>query len=269
MQAHLVEEFETTLPSPAIGEITATVDRRNLALEKLNAGIDLIFEAIELAPEHSFNTQLRRISWYGEECSNRDRESLRRDLDRRSWHHLIEKTKLGAVMNNKQLEELRKDVDISAPVLTEELAMTTFMDFYATKENVFRKGLVDVFKSLSGNYKSHSAFKVKNRIILSDCFSGGGWKSFSGRRDIFTDLWRYLALLDGIDTTVIPYSEQPADAMTKLWLSTENELTFDQFRVRVFNNGNVHIWLDLRPDLLVQVNTLIAEHYASTIPDDR
>src|SRR3546814_7039127 len=40
----------------------------------------------------------------------------------------------------------------------------------------------------------------------------------------------------------------------------------DYFRVRVFKNGNLHIWFE-RDDLLQSVNLLLAEYYGEAIGD--
>src|SRR3546814_7678385 len=40
----------------------------------------------------------------------------------------------------------------------------------------------------------------------------------------------------------------------------------DYFRVRIFWNGNLHLWFE-RKDLLVEVNKLLAEYYGEVIGD--
>lgn len=40
----------------------------------------------------------------------------------------------------------------------------------------------------------------------------------------------------------------------------------DYFRVRIFKNGNLHIWFE-RDDLLQSVNLLLAEYYGEAIGD--
>src|SRR3546814_7969254 len=40
----------------------------------------------------------------------------------------------------------------------------------------------------------------------------------------------------------------------------------DYFRVRIFGNGNLHLWFE-RKDLLVEVNKLLAEYYGEVIGD--
>src|SRR3546814_14510544 len=40
----------------------------------------------------------------------------------------------------------------------------------------------------------------------------------------------------------------------------------DYFHVRIFGNGNLHLWFE-RKDLLVEVNKLLAEYYGEVIGD--
>ncbi len=141
------------LPGPAIGEIVAMIDRRDKAKELMEQAIDLIAQAQRIAPQYAYESALgNSVSWYSD-CTDKNKSILRRALDRKCWTTLLSRTKLGSVMNAKQLEKVRKDIEQHAPELTHNRAMTTFMDMYVSKEEPFRSGFVDVFKSLSGNFK--------------------------------------------------------------------------------------------------------------------
>ncbi len=254
------------LPGPAIGEIVAMIDRRDKAKELMEQAIDLIAQAQRIAPQYAYESALgNSVSWYSD-CTDKNKSILRRALDRKCWTTLLSRTKLGSVMNAKQLEKVRKDIEQHAPELTHNRAMTTFMDMYVSKEETFRSGLVDVFKSLSGNFKSHDAFKIQKRLILTGALGAYGWSSFSTGRDRFNDLWHYMSLLDGQDPTQVPYDEQPANIIDKKSCCGVMEFEFEQFRIKTYLNGNVHVWMDIRPDLISKVNKLIAEHYGSTLP---
>lgn len=254
------------LPGPAIGEIVRMIERRDKAKALMEQAIDVIAQAQRIAPQYAYESALSNsVSWYSDNI-DKNKAVLRRALDRKCWASLLARTKLGSVMNAKQLEKVREDIEEHAPELTHNRAMTTFMDMYVSKEEIFRSGLVDVFKSLSGNFKSHDAFKIQRRLILMGALSTYGWSSHSVGRDRLNDLWHYMSLLDGHDPTQVPYDEQPASIIEKGSCNGVMEFEFDYFRIKTYLNGNVHIWLDKRPDLISEVNKLIAEHYGSTLP---
>jgi hypothetical protein len=189
-----VKEGIQNLPSPAIGCIASMVERRDRAKALIDQALDLIAAAKAIAPQFSFESSLgNKVSWYNDNLDS-NKEILRKELDRRCWHSLLENTKFGAVLNSEQLDKIRNDIAHLAPELTLNRAMTTFMDLYMSREDTFRAGLVDVFSKLSGHYKSHDSFKVQKRIILNGALSAYGWASFSYHRDRFNDLWHYLSL---------------------------------------------------------------------------
>ena len=256
----------SNLPGPAIGAITAMLDRREKALALINQAMDLIAEAQVVAPDYALQSTLRgKMRWYPCDLAN-DKEGLRKALDRGCWEHLLEQTKLGAVLNHAQLQAVRKDIALLAPELTRDRVMSTFMDFYVTKEDTFRQGLIDVFRALSGNFKSHDAFKIGDRLILAGALSSYGWAAFGRHKDRLNDLWRYLCLLDDIDPTEVAYEDLPSTVIGQHHRGEKAEYEFDQFRVKTHMNGNIHIWLDKRPDLVEKVNNLIAEYYGEVLP---
>ncbi len=48
----------------------------------------------------------------------------------------------------------------------------------------------------------------------------------------------------------------------------QTEIETEYFRVRIFKNGNAHIWFQ-RDDLLEKVNQLLGEYYGAPIPEER
>lgn len=258
---------QKNLPSVAVGCIAQMVEQRDAALALMYQALDLIVEAKAIAPQHAFDSALGNdVSWYGMDAK-RNKKIVRVALDKRCWRSLLDHTKFGAVLNSEQLGVIRRDIEELAPELTLNRAMTTFFDLYNDREAAFRAGLIEVFRRLCGMYKSHDHFKVQNRIIFAAALSPyGGWQS-CGQRDRFNDLWHYLSLLDGINPADVPHDEQPDSiiaAGTRLGLDGYD---FPYFRVVSFKNGNIHVWLNKRPDLIGKVNALIAEHYGKALPD--
>ncbi|WP_226668987.1 DUF4942 domain-containing protein [Microbulbifer aggregans] len=261
------------LPSPSLGFIDRTCRHRDQALALLESGMRDIWKAIELSPDRCLSEALRqRVSWYSlrepeRECG-RSIETLRVALDQGCWKELLQRSKLGLVMNARQLDQVRDEIAKSTQECTREVAMATFMDLVDRRYETFREGLVEVFKTLSRNYRSHSVFRVNKRIILDNALWGIGWNCYR-QRDRFHDLWSYCCLLDGVDPTGFNPDETPAAQLTHHLKRGQREYVFEYFRVKTYENGNLHIWMDQRPDLLERINALIAEHYGTTLPQEK
>ena len=258
---------QQNIPGPAIGAITSMVERRDRALKLVLEAIGMIDDAMKIAPDFAFQSSLRSFSWYNDHGFERDKEKVRKNLDIKCWNELLETTKLGAAMNSEQLEGIRKQIGKESPALTAELAQCTFMELFVKRKDTFRKGLVDVFEGLHGRFRSHSPFKVDKRIILAECLSDNGWAAFGHHRDRFDDLWNYASLLDGVDPTDVKYSDRPSSIVASKRQSGIHDIEFDQFRVKAFKNGNLHIYL--REDLIEKINATIAEYYGENLADDR
>lgn len=252
--------------SPPTGEIDRIIENRDQGLAKLQQGLLLIQEAKRFLPALTLETYLANdAGWYSDDIM-RSFPKARKRIDAQVWMLLLEKTKLGAVMNNDQLGRIKSEIKERAPEVTRELVLTTFMDLYETRYESFKKGLVLAFQQLLGKYKSHSAFKLKKRVILTDAIGIIGWQSFSGKKHLFDDMWRYCCLMDGTDPTSIEYDHIPSNILNKHQGAGEYE--FDHFRVVIYKNGNIHIWFDNHMAIVEKINAVIAEYYEGQLPDD-
>lgn len=248
-----------TLPGPPIGEITRMVERRNRGLTLMEQAIDLIVEAQRLLPQYTLESELsNRFISALPEYPSRVKTSIKTAIDKKCWQELLDKSKLGVVMTASQESDVRELLNKDVPELTHDVALGTFSALFERRGDTFKQGFVELFKSLSGNYKSNDAFKIGSRLIIS-C---------SSKRH-FVDMAKYLMLLDGEDPTTIPYELRPENAVRDAVNRGQSEISFPWFDVRVFKCGNWHVWLKKRPDLTDKVNEIIAEYYGETVPDRR
>lgn len=249
-----------TLPGPPVGEITRMVERRNRGLALVEQAIELIVEAQQTLPEYALESVLSNQRWgYSlPQYKARVAKDFKTAIDKRCWRELLDKSKLGVVMTAAQDEAVRKRIEEDAPELTNELALGTFAVLFERRGETFSEGLVDVFKSLSGNYKSNDAFKIGPRLILSP-----------HGKSMFADMAKYLMLLDGEDPTTHGYDQRPENIVAAAINAGQGEVSFPWFDVKMYAKGTWHVWLKKRPDLIRKVNDLIARHYGETIPGSR
>lgn len=251
------------LPSPPLDEIEKAVNIRAAAGQKIEQALDLIREAIEIAPQYTFETFLRNhVLWYDSDFEKYKKKAYR-VLDKRLWRHLLDKSKLGAVINAEQLAKIENDIEQNPAPLTAEVARATFMELFSRREESFKEGLVNVLRSLSGNYRSHDPFKVKKRLILNRAMYNGYLRyDYSGR--LFDDFTRYIYLLQGVDPTAIAHKDLPRNVINDNRHRGQDDFDFGPYRVKTFGNGNLHIWIE-DEELLNKINKTIADYYKNTL----
>ncbi|NTA27370.1 DUF4942 domain-containing protein [Allorhizobium ampelinum] len=146
--------------------------------------------------------------------------------------------------------------------------------------------MANAFSKLDRRFRSHNGFKVGGRIILTRCFTEyGSWNYARDERATLIDIERTFSLLDGkLSEIKKGEAEALADkkAKVKAHFTTtigeidaarygqsgarQSEIETEYFKVRIFKNGNAHLWFT-RKDLVEKVNRLLAEYYGEVIGD--
>ncbi|EKS6645437.1 DUF4942 domain-containing protein [Enterobacter hormaechei] len=196
-------------------------------------------------------------------------KDITRNFDRGIWRDLMKKSGMLSLMDAAVREQwynsLEKD-DI--PALSEENILNTFEQLHLNKGEVFERGVINVFKGLSWNYKSNSPCKFGAKIIVPGLVKHDrlgfdlNWGWLRGR---LADLERMLMLLDGK-----PVPDNRADVTRRLGdhihenrHSTRYE--DEMFAIKYFQKGTAHISFK-RPELLDKMNDIVAKHFPSMLP---
>ncbi|HGY4720948.1 TPA: DUF4942 domain-containing protein [Citrobacter amalonaticus] len=189
-------------------------------------------------------------------------KAITRNLDRGIWRDLMKKSGMLSIMDAQARDEwynsLEKD-DI--PAISEENIINTFKQLHLKKYEVFERGVINVFKGLSWDYKSNSPCKFGKKIIVNGlvkCDRWGFGLNWGWQRDRLADLERML--LDGK-----PIPDNRADVTRRLGDHIHenrhsNRYEDEMFAIKYFQKGTAHITLK-RPDLVDQLNDIIAKHY--------
>jgi hypothetical protein len=141
------------------------------------------------------------------------------------------------------------------PEITEQNIQDTLAGLQLQRGRIFRRGLVNLFRSLSGTWarrhKSNSPFKIGRRVVLTRAVTS--W--YVSRRSEFSDLDRIFHILDRK-----PPPDHLGDLGTLIGQAKRDVTMLETpyFRVRWFANGNAHVYF-LRDDLVTLANKLIAE----------
>ncbi|EFH3552826.1 DUF4942 domain-containing protein [Escherichia coli] len=191
-------------------------------------------------------------------------KAITRNLDRGIWRDLMKKSGMLAIMDAQARDQwynsLEKD-DI--PAVSEANILSTFEQLHLNKGEVFERGVINVFKGLSWNYKTNSPCKFGGKIIVSGLVKYDRWGfglNWGWQRDRLADLERMLVLLDGK-----PVPDNRADVTRRLGdhiheNQHSNRYEDEMFTIKYFQKGTAHITFK-RPELVDKLNHIIARHY--------
>ncbi|EPE4835596.1 DUF4942 domain-containing protein [Yersinia enterocolitica] len=189
---------------------------------------------------------------------------ITRNLDRDIWRDLMKRSGMLAIMDAQARDQWYRNLEgDTIPAISEESIYSTFEQLHRDKGEVFERGVINVFKSLSWDYKSNHPCKFGKKVIVNGLVSYNQWGftlNHSYRRDQLADLERMLFLLDGK-----PIPDNRGDVTTRLMEHIRDnplkEVYEDEFfSIRYFQKGTAHITFK-RSDLTEKMNDIVAKHY--------
>lgn len=266
------------------GRIVDIVSARNAALSIYAQSADLLeaahkkaSEAADMAKKAHNGSMFRHDKAQGADAAAAlhgakfDRTCalahLRRDVDARIWQHLLDTTGMREMMDRQALEEFEASLQADPPEVTEETLRATLEGLSANAPLIFARGLANCFSKLDRRFKSHDAFKIGSRIVLTRVFDDwGNWNYHSKTRETLMDVERVFAKLDGAAPAGYGLIEAIQESRGR-GLDPRQSLTeTPYFRIRGFKNGNAHLWFT-RDDLVEKANKVLAGYYGEVLPD--
>ena len=271
------------IPSISIDTIVA---KRNAIVQNVIAANQLFADAIDTARSldliglnASLSLQVssysHRIGSFGDARLSRD---LIADIDRRFWSALVEKSGVRSFMDAEAREKFEKDLHSQAPELTAENIRATFAALNDRRGELFERGVCNVFRKRSWNHKTNSPVAFGERLIIANGVErawGGRWRLnfMSAVPDLLDDLLRVMAVLSGhpepdhrqatrAQTEAQPWGpEQPTAIVGILGCTPALPL----LEIKGYKNGNIHVRF-CRPDLVEQLNKIVAKHHPNVLP---
>ncbi|TDX61950.1 uncharacterized protein DUF4942 [Methylosinus sp. sav-2] len=193
---------------------------------------------------------------------------MRKAVDRSVWTHLAKLTELEKLMDRQAHDEFRKQLDADPPEATPENCFATIQSFLGQADDIFKRGIANVFSALDRRFRSHDGFKVGSRIVLTG--ASPEWSSLtSGRHsETLRDVERTFCVLGGKRNPewADSFIRRASDATRNVPKPAVFEDEY--FRIRIFKNGNAHLYF-LRDDLVEEVNRLLSEYYGAALGDAR
>lgn len=195
-------------------------------------------------------------------------KAITRNLDRSIWRDLMKKSGMLSLMDAQAREQwynsLEKD---NIPAVSEANILSTFEQLHQSKGEVFERGVINVFKGLSWDFKSNSPCKFGKKIIVTGLVKHDRWGfglNWGWQRDRLADLECMLVLLDGK-----PVPDNRTDITRRLSDHIHenrhsNRYEDEMFVIKYFQKGTAHIVFK-RPELVDKLNDIIARHYPEAL----
>ncbi|EMP0250199.1 TPA: DUF4942 domain-containing protein [Klebsiella michiganensis] len=201
--------------------------------------------------------------WFTEK-TDKAMKAITRNIDRRIWRELMNKSGMLSLMDAQARDEWHKSLDKDdIPAISEDNILSTFRQLHQSKKEVFERGVINAFKNLSWDYKTNNPCYFGKKIIVNNLVKYDKWGyslSWGWRRDQLADLERMLFLLDG--KTIPDNRHDVTIRLMDFIRDNPRQQVFedDLFNVHFFQKGSGHITFKCM-DLVEKMNDIIAKHY--------
>jgi hypothetical protein len=262
------------------------LNQRAAVLDRLEQAFAIIAEAQQLAVAAHVGFPRIEVECMRNGCRYRydhgdtkgraDNEAtMRKVVDRDAWQYLMSESGMRTFMDAQARKTWDESIEKGEfPELTLGNVEATFRLLRDSRGDLFERGVIACFKSLSWDYKTNRPFAFGKRIVLRFARSqtaskdGGTSLGYVNMRtaDALDDLARVFHVLDG----------KPEPDHRTSWYSRLNQCNTtadpdaadDYMSVRSFRNGNGHVTFK-RPDLVRKMNAILAKHYPGALAYDR
>ncbi|QXD01154.1 DUF4942 domain-containing protein [Klebsiella sp. PL-2018] len=274
-------------PHESAGEVISSLPVERIVAQR-NIGVTMFLEAIERLREAqkmffeasgrgwiSGMTEIIERSLSADRSATREAaltRSVHRYADRDIWTRLMNDTGMFTLMSEAQRKEWDAQLySDDCPEITLDNVIATFRLLNASKGATFEQGVIDVFRNLSWDYKTHNPCLLGKRIIIDGVLDNHQGLYFSVRtyaQNRIDDLARPFWILDGKN---VPDNRISEGANLSAFISQGGAasvgavFTCEYFTIRAYKKGSAHITFT-RPDLVEKVNDIIARHYPGALP---
>ncbi|EJX0634321.1 DUF4942 domain-containing protein [Salmonella enterica] len=194
---------------------------------------------------------------------------ITRNIDRSIWRDLMLKSGMLTLMDAEARSQWAKNLEEGdLPAISEANILSTFEQLHHNKQDVFERGIINVFKGLSWDYKTNNPCCFGKRIIVNGLVKHDKWGyslNWGWRRDQLADLERMLYLLDG--KTIPDNRHDVSIRFMDFVRDNPHQQVFEDelFTIRYFQKGSGHIMFK-RLDLVDKMNDIVAKHFPGMLP---
>lgn len=185
-------------------------------------------------------------------------------VDAALWDHLLERSGLRTFLDNQARREWDEQIEKNATVpLTEENIRATFARLHSQRGEFFERGVVQLFRDLSWDYKTNTPLAFGKKIIVTYVVDGDGRPGGHRRSGSVNDLERAFYVLDGK-----PEPDHRSSIVNRLWQREPRHAPVETpyFVLKTFQNGNGHVTFTGRGlELVDELNRILARHFPNAL----
>ncbi|WP_083275048.1 DUF4942 domain-containing protein [Edwardsiella hoshinae] len=196
-----------------------------------------------------------------------------RNIDRKIWNELMTRSGMLALMDAQARDEWLRNLESHGfPEGSAANIHATFKQLFEDREEMFERGVINIFRSLSWDYRTNNLCYFGKKIIVNTLVRYDQWGfhfSRGPRSHQLVDLVRRLHLLDGN-----PVPDNRADIASRFdehisrYGKTAKDNNDAYLLIRYFQKGSAHITFK-HPDLTEKMNGIIAKHYPGMLPSQQ
>ncbi|MGX9240688.1 DUF4942 domain-containing protein [Pantoea dispersa] len=270
----VLTEHNELILSTSIERVVTGRDSALKQIEQLIEQLDTISRLTSeigggTAQDWAMKSGHRYDSWLTEK-TDKAIPAITRNIDRSIWRDLMLKSGMMALMDAQARDQWHKNLEEGdLPAISEENILSTFEQLHLNKMDVFERGIINIFKGLSWDYKTNSPCSFGKKVIINNLVSHNRWGfslNWGWRRDQLADLERMLFLLDG---KVIPdnRADISINLMNHIRDNPGKDVYDDEyFSIRYFQKGTAHLTFK-RAELVDKINDIIAKHYPGMLAE--
>lgn len=251
------------LVEEAAGDLTAAYQR----VMKAVASVQLVTRSEGHAYRYSHRENTHYTNLFNETFdAGKAVEAFRKAADTDIWQALIKEAGVEQWMDHQALKEFHSQLATDVPEVSPDNLKATFETLFSNRRTMFLRGMANVFSNLDRRFKSHDAFKVGSRIILSRITGySGGFCRYGEGATLLNDVDRCLRKVLGLPDNP-GYLVQQLDALQgRTYGPKRIDFECSYLKLRIFLNGNAHCYLSR--DAAERVNLALAEYYGDVVPD--
>jgi len=257
---------EAIIPSISI---EALIAKRDAAIERYERAASLLREASDIAATitNRSSYSLRVDNGRNRDFST-DYKHVTEQLDALVWEYLLDQSGMRTFLDDETKKLWDKAIDTrDVPALTRENIEATFQRLHENRGTMFERGVCEVFRKLSWDYKTNNPRRIGKRLVLRGVVDNFWKKECRPSHDGCNRLDDLIRVCSILDKQPEPDHRQRAymQLSNAKW-PTSGAFTFgDWFTVKGFMNGNAHLAF-IRPDIVDELNRIVARHHKNILP---
>lgn len=191
----VLTEHNELICSTSIERVVSGRDAALLQIEQLIQQLDAISRLTSevgggTAQDWAMKAGHRYDSWLIETV-DKAIPAVTRNIDRSIWRDLMLKSGMMALMDAQARDQWHKNTEEGdLPAISKANILSTFEQLHLNKMDVFERGIINVFKGLSWDYKTNSPCSFGKKIIINNLVTHNRWGfslNWGWRRDQLAD----------------------------------------------------------------------------------